>query len=387
MVDPTPRKAIIIGAGMGGLAAGIALRQMGYGVEIYDRTASLRAAGAAISLWSNGIKVLNQWGLGSAIARVGGDMAHMAYYRSTGECLTQFSLAPLVERVGQRPYPVSRTALQTILLEAAGGVTLGAECVGIEQSDDRATAVFANGHRATGDLVIAADGARSTLRNGVAGRAIDRQYVGYVNWNGLVSVDEALAPANTWVMYVGKGQRVSLMPAGADQFYFFLDVPLAQNTPNNRQRYREELHYHFKDWAAPVQALIQRLNPETTNRIEIHDMQPLKRFVQGRVVLLGDAAHSMAPDLGQGGCLALEDAWVLADVLLQNVDLPAALQAYDHLRVDRAAELIRRARKRSDITHGKDTAMTAQWYEELAQEDGSGIIDGICKTILGGPLG
>jgi NAD(P)-binding Rossmann-like domain len=104
-------KVVIIGAGMGGLATGIALKQAGYEVEIYDRVSELRAAGAAISLWSNGVKVLNWMGLGTALAKVGGQMERMAYYSHTGEKLTDFSLDPLVERVGQQPYPVARTDL------------------------------------------------------------------------------------------------------------------------------------------------------------------------------------------------------------------------------------------------------------------------------------
>ncbi|HEY9895486.1 MAG TPA: FAD-dependent monooxygenase, partial [Candidatus Sericytochromatia bacterium] len=92
-------KVIIIGAGMGGLATGIAMRQAGYEVEIYDRVSQLRPAGAGISLWSNGVKVLNRLGLGKEIAAIGGAMERVAYYSHTGEKLTDFSLQPLVDRV------------------------------------------------------------------------------------------------------------------------------------------------------------------------------------------------------------------------------------------------------------------------------------------------
>ena len=93
-------KVAIVGAGMGGLATGIALRQAGYDVEIYDRVSELRPAGAGISLWSNGVKVLNRLGLGKEIALIGGQMDRVAYYSNTGEKLTDFSLQPLVDRVG-----------------------------------------------------------------------------------------------------------------------------------------------------------------------------------------------------------------------------------------------------------------------------------------------
>ena len=382
-------KAVIIGAGMGGLTAGIALRQAGYTVEIYDRVSELRPAGAAISLWSNGVKVLNRLGLGKEIARIGGQMDRMAYYSFTGEKLTDFSLSPLIEAVGQRPYPVARTDLQQMLLEAFGAdhVQLNSKCVAVEQDTDSATAIFADGRRATGDLIVAADGTHSILREYVLGHAVERQYVGYVNWNGLVPASTDLAPTNSWVLYVGQHKRASLMPVAGDRFYFFLDVPLPKGSPSSPETYQEELSGHFQGWAPPVQTLIQRLDPLKTNRVEIHDIEPLPTWVKGRVALLGDASHSTAPDLGQGGCQAMEDALVLANYLsTTTLSVADALKRYETARKDRAADVVLKANKRSDMTHGKDPEKTQQWYEDLKTEDGSNIMKAICNTILAGPL-
>ena len=381
-------KAIIIGAGMGGLATGIALRQNGYDVEIYDRVSELRPAGAAISLWSNGVKVLNRLGLGKEIASIGGQMDRMAYYGSDGEQLTDFSLSPLIEQVGQRPYPVARTELQGMLLNALGAdrVQLNSKCVAIEQDADSATAIFEDGRRATGDLIIGADGTHSIIRQYVLGYTAERQYVGYVNWNGLVPASEDLAPKDSWVIYVGDHKRVSLMPVAGDRFYFFFDVPLPKGTlkPEN---YQVELSGFFKGWADPVQTLIQRLDPLKTNRVEIHDVEALPVWTKGRVALLGDAGHSTAPDLGQGGCQAMEDAWVLANALMtNNISVEDSLKRYEAIRKDRAADIVNKARKRSDITHGKDPEKTQQWYADLKKEDGRDIMSAICKTILAGPL-
>lgn len=382
-------KVVIIGAGMGGLTAGIALRQAGYEVEIYDRVRELRPAGAGISLWSNGVKVLNHLGLSQEIARIGGKMERMAYYSHTGEKLTDFSLKSLIDRVGQRPYPVARTDLQHMLLEAFGAkdVQLNSKCVAVEQDENSVTAIFEDGRRATGDVLVAADGTHSIIRSYVLGKAIERRYVGYVNWNGLVSASEDLAPKTSWDIYAGEGKRASMMPVGGDRFYFFFDVPLPKGIESQPETYREELAGFFKGWAAPVQRLIQRLDPLKTNRVPIHDIEPLSTLVRDRIALLGDAGHSTAPDLGQGGCQAMEDAWVLATYLqTTNISIADALKRYEAARKERVAGVILGARKRADMTHGKDLEKTQQWYEELKQEDGTDIINAISRTILAGPL-
>ena len=381
-------KAIVIGAGMGGLTAAIALKQAGYHVEIYDRVRELRPAGSGISLWSYGIKVLNRLGLGAEIASIGGSMQRMAYLTKHGETLTDFSLAPLVETVGQCPYPVARTDLQQMLLTVFGAdnVQLNSQCVGIEQTETTATALFADGRQATGDLVVAADGTHSVIRNYVVGQTIERRYAGYVNWNGLVSVSPDLAPSHSWVIYVGDGQRASMMPVGGDRFYFFLDVPLPIDAQPQGDIHAELIE-HFKGWAPPVQTLIERLNPEKTNRIPIHDVEPLPQLVRGRVALLGDAAHSTSPDLGQGGCQAIEDAWALTtNLVTTNISVDDALQRYDAERKDRTAEIILKARKRADLIHGKAPETTEQWYQGLGREDGGKIMDAIAKIIQKGPF-
>jgi FAD-dependent urate hydroxylase len=379
-------KVIVVGAGMGGLTAAIALRQAGYLVEVFDRVPALLPAGAGVSLWSNGVKVLDRLGLGPALAAVGGRMRRMCYRDRDGGLLCDFSLEPLVTAVGERPYPVTRTDLQRLLLTAlAQPVQLAAECVGVEQDEHGVRVLFADGRRALGDLLVAADGTRSLLREHVIGVALARRYVGYVNWNGLVPTGPGLPCAETWTTYVGEHKRVALMPVGGQRFYFFFDVPLPEGAA--AEPIRAELARHFAGWAEPVQTLIQRLEPGLASRIPIHDLDPLPRLVRGRVALLGDAAHSSPPDLGQGGCQAMEDAWVLAQLLLtNNLGVPDALQRYERARLARTTEIVLRARKRSEMTHGQDPAQTSAWYAELAREDGGNILSGIIKTIEAGPL-
>lgn len=381
-------KIVIIGAGIGGLTAGIALKQAGYQVEIYDRVRELRPVGAGISLWSNGVKVLNRLGLGREMAKIGGQMDKMQYRTKTGELLNDVDLLPLIEEVGQRPYPVARAELQNLLCQAYGAeIKTDHRCIGVEQDEQSVTAIFENGHRATGDILIAADGVRSVLRDYVLDEPVQPQYAGYINWNGLVPASEDLAPKNSWVIYVGEHKRASMMPVADNRFYFFFDVPLPSDTPADPDRYQAELFEHFKGWADPVQRLIQRIDPQTTARPAIHDTRPFERFVRGRVALLGDAAHATCPDLGQGGCQALEDAFVLMQYLMTtNISIEYALTRYEQDRMERANPVVEKARKRAEVIHGKDPEVTAKWYQQLAQEDPSDVTGAISKIILGGPL-
>ncbi len=381
-------KAIVIGAGIGGLSTGVALKQAGYEVEIYDRVKELRPVGAGISVWSNGVKVLNRLGLGTQMAAIGGIMNRMEYRTKTGELLNDIDLMPLVDAVGQRPYPVARRDLQRILLEAFGGaVQLDHKCIGVSEDDNGVTAHFDNGHQATGDVLIAADGIRSTLRSHVLGRDVEPAYGGYVNWNGLVPADEALAPKDCWAIYVGEHKRASLMPVAGDRFYFFFDVPLPTGTAANPADYQAELKKHFQGWAAPVQALIDLMDPDTVARPEIHDVGPIDRYVKGRVALLGDSAHATCPDLGQGGCQAMEDGFVLTNYLkTTNLSVADALKRYEAERKDRANAVVEKARKRAEQIHGKDPALTQQWYDQLSAEKPTDVTDAIAKIILAGPL-
>ncbi|PRD16910.1 FAD-dependent urate hydroxylase HpxO [Pantoea coffeiphila] len=383
-------KALVIGGGIGGLSAAVALENAGIDCEVYEAVKEIKPVGAAISIWPNGVKCMHHLGMGEIIETFGGPLRSMAYQdHLRGEVLTQFSLAPLISRTGGRPCPVSRAELQREMLDFWGRdrVQFGKRVTHTEENSDGVTVWFTDGTSAHGDFLIAADGSHSVLRPYVLGYTPERRYAGYVNWNGLVQIDEAIAPAEQWTTFVGEGKRVSLMPVSDGRFYFFFDVPLPAGLPEDRTTLRADLSRYFSGWAAPVQTLIAALNPETTNRIEIHDIEPFDRLVRGKVALLGDAGHSTTPDIGQGGCAAMEDAVVLGAVFREHRDIESALREYEIQRCDRVRDLVLKARKRCDVTHGKDMALTQAWYQELKEETGERIINGMCETIQGGPLG
>lgn len=379
---------IIAGAGMGGLSAATALRQAGHRVHVYERAVELAPIGAAISIWPNGMNVLHALGVGEAIEAAGGDMRSMSYSDHKGRLLTRFSLTPLYEQANRRAYPIARAELQSILFQAAGpeNITLGVACERYSEDDEGVSVHLSNGETVRADLLVAANGTHSVLRNAVTAKSIERRYCGYVNWNGRIRIDKELGEPYEWTQYVGENKRVSLMPMGGDEFYFFFDVPLPAGTPNVRERYQEELAGHFSGWAKPITHLIDSLNPAGVARVEIHDTERLPCLVSKRVALLGDAAHAMTPNIGQGGCQAMEDAWVLSRCLDKASAVEEALSDYQDQRSERVAMLVDKARERAAIIHGEDQAATRAWYESLALEKGPGILKGLVKTALGGPL-
>ncbi|MCP1118067.1 FAD-dependent monooxygenase [Robbsia andropogonis] len=408
---------IVAGAGIGGLGVALALQQAGHRVRLFERTRALRPVGAAISVWPNGVKVLRALGVGAPLDAAAGKMDRMSYHDRDGGLMARFSLQPLYDKVQERAKPIARMALQQLLLDAVGAhhVQLGATCERYEQDGAGVTVHLTNGSTHRADLFVVSDGSRSRLRDQVAGQVISRRYRGYVNWNGRIRIAPELGVADEWTQFVGDHRRVSLMPMGGDAFYFFFDVPLSdpsvlgiemerrQIAPDGTaslageaafpkqvdpERHRRVLCDHFDGWAPPVRYLIERMDPAVIANVAIHDTDPVPRLADRRVVMIGDAAHAMAPDLGQGGCQALEDAWVLARALDgEHVgDIVAALRHYEQQRLPRVHDIVERARKRAAVIHGDDPVQTQAWYDALRAETGADVIAGLHKTIDGGPI-
>ncbi|KIC58670.1 FAD-dependent urate hydroxylase HpxO [Microbacterium hominis] len=386
-------KVVVVGAGVGGTSAGIALQRLGHEVVIYDQMRENRPVGAALSLWSNGVKVLNWLGLGAEVAALGGDMADMVYLDGhTGETMCDFSLAPVTTQTGQKPYPVARADLQALLMERFGldGIHLGKKLTGIADDGTRVTATFADGTTDTADMLIGADGARSIVRDYVqpAGAPpIAREYSGYTNFNGLVPVSDTIGRATAWTTYVAEGKRAAVMPIAGDRFYFWFDIPQPSGLAYDRGDLAP-LREAFGGWAPGVQELLAAIDPATSlNRVEIWDITPFDTWTKGRVAILGDAAHNTSPDIGQGACSALEDAFALGIAFATNtLSVADTLRRYAAMRVERAGELVLRARKRGWETHAFDPAVTDAWYESLRGTDGAGIIRGIVGNIEDSPV-
>jgi 2-polyprenyl-6-methoxyphenol hydroxylase-like FAD-dependent oxidoreductase len=328
--------ALVIGGGIGGLAVAIGLRRAGIDVCVFERAEAIEAVGAGLSLWRNALRALDLLGLGPALAAISAPLAAGGIYGWDGRELVR---APATDP-RLLPAGVHRADLQAALLDALGPehVQLGAGCVGFDQNADGASAHFADGRTVRGDLLIGADGIHSAVRAQLHGRQAPR-YAGYTAWRGVVPFDHArIRAGETW----GAGARFGCIPLVGGRAYWFAtaNVPAGERSPEGEQR---ALLRRFGTWHEPIPALIAAANPGAILRTDIVDRPPLSRWGEGRVTLLGDAAHPMTPNLGQGACQALEDAVVLARCLAKGGDVPAALRAYEAQRIRRTSTIVRQS--------------------------------------------
>lgn len=337
-------RVLVIGGGIGGLATARALQLSGIDCAVFERVEEFRPVGAGLSLWSNAVKALRLLDLEQAVIAAGETMQRSQLRAAGGEVLTNLPMAELERRSGAPTVAIHRADLQSILLNSlsAGTVRLGAECTAFEQGTEGVTARFADDTEATGSLIIGADGLHSIIRSQLFGESRPR-YSGYTAWRAVTVFN--YPPDNLVVSEThGLGARFGLVPVGRGRVYWFA----AANAPEGEHAAtsaKAELLARFGGWHDPIKAIIQETPEESILRNDIYDRDPLKEWGVGRVSLLGDAAHPMTPDLGQGACQALEDAVVLATCLSTSDDMVAGLRLYEAKRRDRAAMIVRRSRQ------------------------------------------
>ncbi|MDB5313302.1 MAG: Zeaxanthin epoxidase [Gemmataceae bacterium] len=337
-------RAVVIGGGIGGLAVGLALKQTGWDVSVFERAPALCEVGAGLTLWTNAVKVLRKLGTGEAVAARSHPIRQSELRSWRGKLLTQTDLGLLGDRLGAPSVGIHRADLQSLLAEALGRdhLQLAAECVGFSQDATGATARFADGRQERGDVLVAADGIKSAVRKQLLGDEPLR-YAGYTAWRGVGLIDRPEVPLGVTVLAMGRGSQTGMLPIGGGRTYWFAtaNVPAGQTDPPGG--HRAALLSRFKDWYAPIPAVIEATPEEAILRNDIHDRPPVKTWGDERVTLLGDAAHPTTPNMGQGACQAIESALVLAKCLAGATDLPAALRVYEQARYERTALITNRS--------------------------------------------
>jgi 2-polyprenyl-6-methoxyphenol hydroxylase-like FAD-dependent oxidoreductase len=336
------RKTLIIaGGGIGGLAVAKALQRARIGFKVYERAPAFMEVGAGMSLWPNATRILESWGVLDAVL-------------AQGEPVTQFNLhqpsGKLISAIPMTGFPTPALCIHRADLHRALLDGLPEECLetghrlqGFQADSDGVTAQFSSGLEARADGLVGADGINSAIRSQLHGEGVPI-YRGYCIWRGIAPELPGLPRGHiseTW----GSGRRFGILPMGQGRVCWYA----TRNGPSGQQDLprgrKAEVLSLFQDWNDPIPALIAATSPDEIMKNDARDRKSLRRWGEGRVTLLGDAAHPITPNVGQGACMAIEDAACLAKCLLGQSDLAAAFRTYEKLRRSRTAHVARQARR------------------------------------------
>jgi 2-polyprenyl-6-methoxyphenol hydroxylase-like FAD-dependent oxidoreductase len=356
-------RVAVIGAGIGGLTAAIALRRAGLEVEIFEQAPEIREVGAGITVQCNAVTALAELGLAERARALGHEQKLFRVCDASGRLLYEARPETILATAPQ--LAMHRATLQAMLLDAAGRerVHTGKRCTGFEPSPSGVRARFDDGAETEADVLVGADGIHSAVRAQLLGDTPPR-YAGYTGWRGVcrrVTDRGELWPPGVSTEAWGRGRRFGIVPIDDARLYWYATRNAAAGAVDATPA-RAHLFEIFAGWFDPVAAILEATAETSILRNDILDRPPVERWGEGRVTLLGDAAHPMTPNLGQGGCQAIEDAVVLGRTLghaaKSGSDLAAALRGY---------EAARRPRTRWIVEQSWRLGHAAQWENAWAR--------------------
>ena len=377
---------LIVGAGIGGLTAALALLQRGHDVEVYEQAEQLGELGAGVQISANGSRVLFALGLEAALREVWCEPAGKEIRLwNTGETWKLFDLgAESAARYGAPYFMIHRGDLHQVLIDAVralkpDAIRLGARCTGFEDDGRSVTLHLANGEPINGDALIAADGVHSVIRKQLFG-GDTAQFTGCVAWRGLIPVAK-LPPRfarNVGVNWVGPGGHVINYLLRRGELFNF--VGIVERSDWRVESWtdkgtREECAADFPGWHEDIHELIR--NIEQPYKWALLSRDTFGRYTIGRATLVGDAAHATLPMLAQGANMAIEDGMVLARCMsLTELPIAVRLERYNVVRHDRTRKLVQGAAEMAKRFHnpalaqaaGAKAYVDAQWNETTVKQ-------------------
>jgi 2-polyprenyl-6-methoxyphenol hydroxylase-like FAD-dependent oxidoreductase len=343
MTEPT---VAVIGAGIGGLTAAIALRAKGIDVEVYEAAPEPRDSGTALGIASNATKVLRALGIDLTTDAFCSALEHFELRTARGRLIRALPGAAITAELGHPFVSIHRNELIRTLRNAAADTPIhyGAEVVGLGIERCGVRAVCADGTEVRGGVLIGADGFRSAVRSMVAGEQATSEY-GYLCWLATVRFSHPRMVPGFTGHYWGRGQRFGLIDIGGGMAYWWgtKNMPAARARDWNGGK--ADVLSAFDGWAPEVVDAIERTPADAIVSVPGQDRPILKQWGTGPVTLLGDAAHPMLTSRSQGASSAVEDGYVLAEAIARISDPVEALRAYEDRRRGRAGMLVRSSRR------------------------------------------
>ncbi|MEX0657554.1 MAG: NAD(P)/FAD-dependent oxidoreductase [Egibacteraceae bacterium] len=339
------KRVLIIGGGIGGTAAGVALRQAGLDAQVFERSPDLARThvGGCYVLWFAGVMSLSQLGLADKVHARGHPVTRFEMCGANARVLSAADVGEHGQSLGVMPVAVRRADLLGVLTDALDkdALHLGATFRDVVQDSVTVTATFTDGRRESGDVLVGSDGLDSSVRAHLHGLEPAR-HPGYAHWSAIADGDGGAPPGVFRVLH-GDGARFAFFHIGDGRVCWWCVRNAPPGPAGDRYGDYDELTSFFRGWDPTAAALLAATPPKAIHRRDTLDRPPLRRWGRGRVTLLGDAAHAMTFDLGQGAGTSLTDAVTLA-AHLSDKPVLAGLRTYEDLRRWVTTPLVRMSR-------------------------------------------
>ncbi len=347
-------KGIIIGGGIAGLTAAIALKQAGIETTVHESAAEIRPVGAGISMATNAMTVLHRLGLSNAIEAAGVPLDNLTVTDENLKPIQLMPQAPIRQKYGFVTTNLHRAALYQVLMQQlpTGTVLLGKRFSHAEEHSGQVTAHFEDGTTATADFLIGADGIHSKVRQQLLPN-ITYRYSGQTSWRGVVSFELPMEYATTSVEAFGGKNRFGFTSIGGGQVYWYVASIAPANSPVPKEQTKADLLARFKHFNPLVNQLINATPLDQIVQTDINDFVTPTQWHSGNICLIGDAAHAMTPNMGQGGCQAIEDAWFLAEAMKQHPEPEKAFAAFTQKRLPKVTGIVKTSYQIGKMAHAQ----------------------------------
>jgi len=339
------RTALIVGAGIGGLAAGVALRRAGWHVRIFERADSPRELGFGVLLAANALAALRELGVAEAVTSRAAPTAHVEIRRTDGRVLRRLNV-----QVGGPSVVALRPDLHGALLSAVGpeSLRLGSEAVSFTQTQDGVVLTLSDGTTEAGTVLIGADGVHSCVRRQLHPRESPPRASGFAAVRGVAYGVTSQLGDLSGVGYFDDGLEVATVRAGSDAVYWYMSLLTRDAGPAPTAD--SVVHARTAAFEPPLRAILTATGPEDMRYDELFERDPLPTWGAGHVTLLGVAAHPVLPHTGQGAAQALEDAVALGLALAGRQPIDHALRQYEAVRSQRTRAFIKLGPRLARVT-------------------------------------
>lgn len=339
-------KFIIIGAGIGGLSTAIALQKAGYEVAIYEAATELKALGAGLVLAGNAVKAFKYMGVDTQVLQRGNMLNSFQVLTQKGEIITANNHLKASSDYGVvASFAIHRGDLQAALLDCIPNIPilLGKKCSHFERKKEKMSLFFEDKTHVEADYVIATDGIHSVFRKQLVS-ASQIRFAKQTCWRGISTHIPENMPMDIATETWGKSGRFGVVPLVNGQAYWFAVLHSNEvKSPHFKAFGKKEIAQSFADFHQPIPQLIENTPENAFIWNDIIDFSPIKQFAFENILLLGDAAHATTPNMGQGACMAIEDAAFLLSILQKERDITKAFQIWKAKRISRTTQIVNRS--------------------------------------------